>query len=61
MKTVAITGIEQCSLVEKPTPHAKGDFVVIKVMSAPLCTEYSDYADVASARNTSAVTKILPV
>ncbi len=44
MKTVAITGVEQCEMVERPMPHAKDDFVV-KVMSAPLCTEYSDYAD----------------
>ena len=45
MKTVAITGVGQCELVEKPSPQAKDDFVVVKVMSAPLCTEYSDYAD----------------
>jgi len=45
MKTVAITGKEQCEIVERPKPTAKDDFVVVKVMSAPLCTEYSDYAD----------------
>ena len=45
MKTVAITGVEQCTLVEKPVPQAQDEFVVIKVMSAPLCTEYSDFAD----------------
>ena len=45
MKTVAITGVEQCELVDRPMPHARDDFVVVKVMSAPLCTEYSDYAD----------------
>ncbi len=45
MKTVAITGVEECALIEKPVPKAKDDFVVVKVMSAPLCTEYSDYAD----------------
>jgi threonine dehydrogenase-like Zn-dependent dehydrogenase len=45
MKAVAITGKEQCALVDVPRPVAKDDFVVVKVMSAPLCTEYADYAD----------------
>jgi L-iditol 2-dehydrogenase len=45
MKTVAITGKKQCRLLRVPRPTAKGGFVVVKVMSAPLCTEYSDYAD----------------
>ena len=45
MKTVAITGVEQCELIDRPVPHAKDDFVVVKVLSAPLCTEYADYAD----------------
>ncbi len=45
MKTVAITGVEQCELIDRPVPHAKDDFVVVRVLSAPLCTEYADYAD----------------
>ena len=50
MKTVAITGVEQCELIDKPVPHAKDDFVVVKVMSAPLCTEYSRLRRRLSAR-----------
>lgn len=45
MQVIEINGKERCRLVEKPRPKAKDDFVVVKVMSAPLCTEYSDYAD----------------
>ena len=45
MKTVAITGVEQCELIDRPVPRAKDEFVVVKVLSAPLCTEYADYAD----------------
>ena len=45
MKTVAITGVEQSEIIDRPVPNAKDDFVVVKVESAPLCTEYSDYVD----------------
>ena len=45
MKSVTISGVEQCQLVDVTKPQAKDDFVVVKVMSAPLCTEYADYAD----------------
>ena len=45
MQTAAITDVEQCELIDRPRPQAKGEFVVVKIMSAPLCTEYTDYAD----------------
>ncbi len=45
MKTVAITGRQSCAIVEKPMPKAKDDYVVVKIHSAPLCTEYTDYRD----------------
>ena len=45
MDTIAITGVEQCSFVRRPIPRAKGEFVVVKMMAAPLCTEYADFAD----------------
>ena len=45
MKTVAITGKQKCEIVEKPIPKAKEDYVVVKIHSAPLCTEYTDYRD----------------
>lgn len=45
MKTVAITGKQRCEIVERPAPRAKDDYVVVKIHSAPLCTEYTDYRD----------------
>ena len=45
MKTAAITGKESCELREVQTPTAKEDYVVVKIRSAPLCTEYTDYRD----------------
>ncbi len=43
MKKVAITGKRQAELVEIPDPEPKGDFVVVKVMAAPMCTEYKSF------------------
>lgn len=44
MNVVSITGERQCELVERPTPQASGDMVVVKVQTAPMCTEYKAYA-----------------
>lgn len=43
MKVVAITGQQQCQLVDKPDLKATDDFVVVKVLAAPMCTEYKMY------------------
>jgi L-iditol 2-dehydrogenase len=43
MKIVAITGPRQCALIEKPTPHAHENIVVVKIHVAPLCTECKGY------------------
>lgn len=40
MKTVAITSERKAELVERPDPKAKGEFVVVKVQVAPMCTEF---------------------
>ena len=40
MKCVAITGERRAELVETPDPQARGEFVVVKVHAAPMCTEY---------------------
>ncbi len=45
MKTVAITGKQSCKIVKKQVPKAKDDYVVVKIHTAPLCTEYTDYRD----------------
>ena len=40
MKAVAITGIRQAELIDLPEPQAKDNWVVVKVHTAPMCTEY---------------------
>jgi threonine dehydrogenase-like Zn-dependent dehydrogenase len=45
MKIVKITGKEKVELVEVPDPEAKGEFAVVKILSAPMCTEYKGYHD----------------
>ena len=43
MKVVAKFGPESAGLIDKPDPVAKGDFVVVKIHSAPMCTEYKGF------------------
>ena len=43
MKMVAITGERRAELVDVPDPEPKDDFVVVKIHSAPMCTEYKAY------------------
>jgi len=43
MKVVAITGERACAIVERPVPKAAGNFVVVKILAAPMCTELHDY------------------
>lgn len=45
MKAVALTGVKQCKLIDKPVPVAGEDIVVVKIMSAPMCTEYKGYRE----------------
>jgi L-iditol 2-dehydrogenase len=45
MKQIAITGKKKCKILRKPMPKANGEYVVVKIRSAPLCTEYTDYRD----------------
>ena len=45
MQVAAITGVRQCELVEKPEPRIKDDFVKVKIVSAPMCTEFHAYQD----------------
>jgi hypothetical protein len=47
MQVLSITGERACRLVEKPTLQASGDFVVVKVLAAPLCTEYKAFVPTA--------------
>jgi len=43
MKVAAITGERQAGLVDVPDPKAAEAFVVVKVLVAPMCTEYKAY------------------
>src|SRR5258706_15482460 len=45
MKQVIVTGKQQAAVLDVPTPQAKEDWVVIKVHSAPMCTEYKAFAE----------------
>lgn len=36
-------GKGQAGVVERPTPHANGEFVVVKIHVAPLCTEFRNF------------------
>lgn len=40
MQVVAITDVRQAELVELPEPRAKENWVVVKVHTTPMCTEY---------------------
>lgn len=43
MKLAAITGPRQCELREVPDPVVAGEFVKVKLLSVPMCTEYKTY------------------
>lgn len=45
MQVAAITGKRQAQLVERETPRAWGDVVVVKIHVTPMCTEYKLYRD----------------
>ena len=43
MKQLAITGKRECSILSKDEPLIKGNFVKVKIIVAPMCTEYKSY------------------
>ncbi len=45
MKIVQITAKQKAELKEVPDPKARGEFAVVKILSAPMCTEYKGYRD----------------
>lgn len=44
MKIAAIEGERRAAVQEAPSPRAADEFAVVKVTSAPMCTEYKAYA-----------------
>lgn len=45
MQVVAITGKQQCRLVDQPEPTIAGNYAKVKVLTAPMCTEVHAYRD----------------
>lgn len=43
MKVASITGVRKAELVEKPIPRPKEDWALVKIFSAPMCTEYKSW------------------
>ena len=43
MKVAKITGKHECKLADMPDLKAKDDYVVVKIHSAPMCTEFYSY------------------
>ena len=43
MKVAAITSERQAEVIDLPDPKPAEDFVVVKIHSAPMCTEYKAY------------------
>ncbi|MGW0537420.1 zinc-dependent alcohol dehydrogenase [Streptomyces sp. NPDC003032] len=45
MNTVRITGPRQATLTVKPMPRIDRDYVLLRVMAAPMCNEYVAYTE----------------
>lgn len=43
MKQAAVVGERQGAIIDVPDPRAKDDWVVVKVQTAPMCTEYKTF------------------
>jgi len=43
MKVVAINGKRSCEIVERPVPTPRENYVLVKILCAPMCTEVGDY------------------
>ena len=44
MRKATITGKQQGAVVEVPDPVAKEDWALVKILAAPMCTEYKAFA-----------------
>jgi hypothetical protein len=43
MKSAAITGMRECAIRDIPEPSIRANYCKVKIMSSPLCTEFSRY------------------
>jgi threonine dehydrogenase-like Zn-dependent dehydrogenase len=44
MKQVVINGKNQADIVTVPDPSPKAGWAVVKIIAAPMCTEYKQYS-----------------
>ncbi len=63
MQQAAIFGPRQAGLVEAPMPEAKENWALVKIHSAPMCTEYKAFVDgrVSSAHGHEAAGEVVDV
>ncbi len=63
MQKAAIFGPRQAGLVEAPMPEAKENWALVKIHSAPMCTEYKAFVDgrVSSAHGHEAAGEVVDV
>ena len=45
MKKAAIFGERQAGVVDAPMPRAKENWALVKIHSAPMCTEFKAFVD----------------
>jgi L-iditol 2-dehydrogenase len=45
MKIATIKAPRKSGIIEVPQPKAKNEYVVVKILTAPMCTEYKTYRD----------------
>jgi L-iditol 2-dehydrogenase len=43
MQQAVVVGVRQGAVINVPTPQAKADWVVVKIHTAPMCTEYKTF------------------
>jgi threonine dehydrogenase-like Zn-dependent dehydrogenase len=43
VKVVEITGKRACAVVDRPDPTVRGNYALVKILVAPMCTEVGDY------------------
>jgi len=61
MKVVAITGPGECAVIDAPQPFASDNYVVVKILAAPICTEVKEYGDVSDCLGHEAAGEVVEV
>jgi threonine dehydrogenase-like Zn-dependent dehydrogenase len=45
MKVTAITAARACALLDRPDPRVRGNFALVRITAAPMCTEFKAYKE----------------